>query len=344
MLCKMRKILCMLMCGVLLPGLAACGDAGDVQTGAEQVSLLTGQVTYNADGTKVLEVIHSYNEAGRRISEVQVYADEPERLTEFSYDVAGRLCRTDYYDNGKQTGYVEQTYTDDGKPLAITEYRMDGGNDEPLLYSHMENAYDDNGFLVGNRLLSDDGTTIYYSEFVNDAQGNMTEGSHYFGNGEREWYEACTYNDDGSKNSYVYAAAGTVGSTTDYVYDETGNLLQELSTPDNGDAQSCIKYEYDTAGNMLSQKYYVGDMLQIWYNYTYDEQGRCLSSVIGQAGDYPERRVEYVYDEQGNMKQRKSYDIDGTVSLYADFEYMQIKLPQDFADAARSEQAEIPRY
>lgn len=117
-------------------------------------------------------------------------------------------------------------------------------------------------------------------------------------------------------------------SVTSYVYDDMGNLL----TLDEGDADSDASYyhlerayEYDKKGNMLS---YSEDQSGLaarvdsdhTCEYTYDDDGNCLTETYIDKHGSVNHVYEYEYDDDGRLLRQTNLNGEGTVTNVIDYE------------------------
>lgn len=105
------------------------------------------------------------------------------------------------------------------------------------------------------------------------------------------------------KNGKLYA-------TYNYSYDDTGNLLKESKTYDNGQTYTKT-YTYDEEGKLLKHK----EVAPYWsddFEYTYDNQGRLIKQVKDRGNLLI--TTEYTYDENGKVERENHYSSQGDKS------------------------------
>lgn len=144
-------------------------------------------------------------------------------------------------------------------------------------------TYDENGLL-----LKEEHIDIYnwegqpqITEYTYDADGKLAQTVFYVSDGGYYFQkEIKTYNSDGNVTREEYESEG-LKKTTDYLYDASGNLAE--MNIDMDDTTIKYAYEYDSYGNLLSNRTWYSGEESIAYSYKYE------------------------YYEDGTVKRKESY-------------------------------------
>ena len=110
------------------------------------------------------------------------------------------------------------------------------------------------------------------------------------------------------------------GKTGEYFYDETGKLVQlkQYSPYDetSGILQYIVDYSYDENGRLVLEQEVSAETgnLSDYKKYTYDESGSLVSMRNG--------NWEEIYDQDGNMMKRISYDADDNIRSIREYSYI----------------------
>lgn len=212
---------------------------------------------------------------------------------EWTYDAAGN-CLTDVIYNAEdedhyiETERTEYTYTYDGDGNILTELSAVNGAST----RRTEYTYD----LHGN--LRSKATTNY------DSGSPSVQTVEYAVGGYDEEGEPLV------SVSYTCDLNGNETERTEYTYDEEWNIL-EITTTD-ADGTETITYEYDSAGNLLSNG---------TCNYEYDADGNLLWKIQYDEDGSVWRKTEYTYDANGNLLREIKYAEDGSVRSKTEYTY-----------------------
>lgn len=279
---------------------------------------------------RVLYHYNEWNKLDRKLySVVDAYSGDRESYA-YTYD-----------ENGMETGcYV---YQPDGTPRYYrqSEYRSDKTLIRTLYstqFGFYEYQYDEKGreTYSAENFYEEKATT--FDETIYDQDGKSSKKYHcYLDNNDNLQKDLLTetyYDENGKKlkvvdyapfydfNSDKYAYK----SIYEYSYDSDGRLVQVKETLfDKEETQFAegilSSYEYNSQGKIVSNYKREKSSSRIEVNrYSYDEQGKLLVREKGwQAGQYP-LRVEFRYDENGNVVEALSFD-DGKLSSVSTYKY-----------------------
>ncbi len=339
----MKKILCMLMCGVLALGLAACDDAG--QTG-EHMWLLTQEVKYADDGTVENSRTWEYNEDGTLANTSWLNANgEVTSSRSYAYNDDGTLKLTgDIFADGSRND-KEYGYDEAGRNVSVRNW--EGADEDRHLSGEIITVYEDGAKYQDSVWYDDDGAVSYTAHIVYDGQDNLLYAVNKNADGTLKGRVEWTYDEAGQNVAYrQYDGDGAVIYSYDTAYDEFGNKVRVSGGRHNENDMSEILYEYDEQGNMLRQivKHPNTDEILDYTDYTYDEAGRKTGQIyyIGgpDAGAWADE-YRYVYDENGNLQKRELVDESGRVYSSVEYSYVEVAVPTDRLAQVKEQQAEI---
>ena len=281
------------------------------------------------------------------LGKVVGHTDELGRVTAMSYDLSGRLIRTDYpggtsesyaYDaEGRLVGHTDRggrttTFAYDATGRLVSTTFPDG--------PRTSNLYDDAGQLVATTDARGNTTVFEY-----DAAGHQTAAIDPLGNDTK-----FTYDDNGNQ----VAVTDARGQTTGFVYDELNRLTTTLF-PDGTTTQ--IGYdnlgrrvtEIDEAGrattfgyDALDRLVYVTDRLGQATTYGYDEVGNRVSQTDANGhtttfeydalGRKTARTLPAVGDPSLTVTERWAYDAVGNLVSKTKFDGATLTFTYDAMD------------
>ena len=285
-------------------------------------------------------VNHTYNSANQELSET----DAKGATSTYSYDDANHVIKqTDKL--GQSTNYVYQdnqlvsVTTADNKTASfsynsshqlissvdksglVTSYQYDKFGNPIVIekskdgktYSHIENSYDTNGYLV--KMNSNGQIT----SFTNDALGRKISEVTPSGTVMKFTYDdnnnVLTSSVGNKTTSFEYDSLGNITKKTlpngrVYVYTYKNQKLASVSSHSNGALTE--NYAYNASG-LISNVSVGGDTVA---SYSYDAAGNKISAT-----DYNGNKTTYGYDENnqqvsktvGNATTSMKYDADGQI-------------------------------
>ena len=246
-------------------------------------------------------------------------------ITKEYYDYAGRLVRRSNVINGQEK---PETYTYDYAGNVVSVKSIFTTENYPSATYTSKWEYD-----YANRAIKTFNAEGNYSTAEYDALGNLVHEKDFKANALSENY----------------------GTT--YIYDALGRLIQQISSLNAVDS-SVVKYYYDAAGNMLSQKTSSGTTAnsswsisdysydnmnwlklmtsydepnEYYTSYDYDTAGRLVTQYTGSETSVPgteSSQISYTYDRLGNMstytdalgqtEYYTAYDLMGNILLKTD--------------------------
>ena len=245
---------------------------------------------------------YTYDDAGRLIKAEGYYIIEDDAFCSvYSYDESGNLISIKSMD-GDQVVF-ETKYSADGLILEKRDHAQ--GNVEKYTYT-------DDGKPL-NECYKNDGLTVKETNYYYNSQGKI-EKKHtdFLG----YWY-------------------GRKSSTT--IYDDYGKISKVIEV-NKLDKETCIKYTYDDAGNLLSVWGGYGTLGGSWWNY--DEQGRVTR--FGYINEEGKKFVycSWSYDATGNVVQME-YDSQQHSVYQFTYAWPDEDLPQVVKDSVAQYVAEL---
>ena len=201
--------------------------------------------------------------------------------------------------------YVESNLTYDSECRLIE--RTDEGYEDK---NHEFTSYNEDGTISNtSRYMYYDGEIVYLWQEVYGydngvlAYRNWAELSYYDGNYSVniEWNTVYAYDSEG-REILANSTSGNSSNTVVTSYDENGNVKQvNLST--NGVLNSLMEYTYSSENQITTQtitNYYGSTVVAKTTNYSYDEEGKLVST---EQYDEPNNWTiywNYTYDDNGN--------------------------------------------
>lgn len=204
----------------------------------------------------------------------------------------------------KQTVYLPATY----KYVGERKNTMDGKKETYTIEKQF--TYDDAGRCVSCVITEDSqelGHRVFTLTFAYDEQGNLI----------------CEYQ-QGKTERGVHVTEGDSQYTLRYTYDEQGcvehceiertyHYIIDGETSGSGTSTKSYGIAYDTQGNLIALT--VGTEGQLWYYYSYDEQGQMIAQTectLLPEGDpnadlYKYRYVQTVYERDAQGKITSTY-------------------------------------
>lgn len=171
----------------------------------------------------------TYTESGALLTEGRDPASAVGTLYTYSYDSSGRILRRDQNQNGKDAGYVEYTYSEDGSSVLITDTDLTENT-----VSRTSCHLDESGRITKKAVLNDNGQSVSEETWIYDEVGNVT--SHKQTDSGKEIIWEWTYNDAGQiltvSHAQRHPSSGEEHTLyREYRYDEHGNLVWETTKP-----------------------------------------------------------------------------------------------------------------
>ena len=350
----MKKLLSIILTGLMAVNLAACGNSG---SSGDEIKLPTGFFQHYTDGglSAFGEYTYEFDRHGNIIKECYYSGGNLYSSIERSFTASGIQKDESVYTRGEKLETYkefdgdgnlarETTYSYTGDIDKINEYNSDGliVYKESFSYSHyiVRYEYDENGTLVKQYEEdydeNDNIKFIYEDEYdsegnnirrtVTDADGNSSE---VLSNEE-------VLNDGNKRIILDYGANGEVRYRTEEEYDDNGNLLSKITyvVYEDNRILSCEEFTYDDEGRVIDRIY--GFMGETEYRYEYADEGyMCKESIIkydmvysegfsdGSDGVIAEIVTVNYYDADGDKTRTERY-VSGKLTSYAEwtFEYV----------------------
>ena len=268
----MKKTAAMLISGVLMLSLCACGGTAEpdpVPTGTP------APITYTKDDGR-LKMEETYNSNGLLFSTI---------IYEFGI-------------NDAPTGYKSFEYDKNGRKTLMTSFVAETGKDYSEEY-RTSYEYDSDGNIT-KAVSTIDGKTVSVTAYEYK-DGLLIDEKNYEGESFVASEYKYEYGADGRKTRCV-RIDNMEGDTTEnrYTYTSSGLLLADLSYGDDGKVISRTEHSYDANGNAVKLSVYnaKGGLISSTLNeYTYDDYGnikRCaVTHSDGSKGTTTQYKWEY---------------------------------------------------
>lgn len=340
----MKKRIFLAMCCIMAAFVCGCGQAEEpvVETSEsveevsetfEEVKVVVG---YDCAGEDALK--YEYDEYGRLAKSITISwtNNQPANYIVYEYDEADRCIGQTFYDKEDAvTGTREIAYDDLGNCVKDITYDASG-----VEVMKEINEYDANGNLIRCDEIDEYGYEASY-EYQYDTDGNLLFDIKYADKAYKNeylydenglLYRMNTYWDDVlfGYYEYEYDANGncikeTDGSTKfltvkEMIYDESGNMIEKKFYYESTgwELDSHFKYIYNEGGQVLeSENVLTGAKVQ----YTYNEQGDCLSVCNYAATGESSGSTEYIYDEGGRLTRCNEYNESGELFHYEEYTF-----------------------
>lgn len=274
----MKKILALIISAVMLMSLlAACGEEATTQETTEQNQ--PEETTAAPEDTQVNEPENQetvYLLASAERTPLACGGDR--RMNTMDYDANGNLITR----TSEEYDYT-YSYDNENRMTGWKRLRGDGSVHENRIYQ-----YGDNGKVSSWSYQM--GEYMFAFENTYDQQENLIK-------------VVCTRNGEYySEETYTYDASGRVteykGSDhLQYTYED--NKVTVAIVMNNGKQYTDSIREYDESGNLIYEETYDEGELYTKDAYTYDADGKLVSSTNWSSYNAGEHRMEYTYDENG---------------------------------------------
>ena len=255
-----------------------------------------------------IDEINSYS-VGERVRAVTLFDSEGRVSQRTSYKADGSV-NSSYDIEYMADGTVRTRYRGaDGYVNLITDskFRADG-----RLVSFVSMAPNKRKMYSSEHTYSDDGKIIQ-SEYCN----------YDYTSGEVTWRQVQVYNEQELViASTEYGDTGDITGKTEYEYSSAGKLTKETYY-NRYDKVNCV-IEYDGEGNKTrstSYSYYPGDTLQGYEVSEYSAAGQVIRTIMYNADDTINERVEYDYNAAGQILCKRIYRSWSTEPMRVEYEY-----------------------
>jgi hypothetical protein len=309
---------------------------------------------YDEDGTATVKQYISEYDGSNNLLKSTLYTEDGTALPdcEYEYYDSGKLKSETSYYKGVKDQYCE--YDENGNETLIIYYDDNGVDEDKTIYE-----YDQNGNKIKETITYKDYEEISTYEY--DSDNNLIHKVHYedgnisydttydsYGNETRD----ISYGEYGSDWSYVneYDSNGNLIKYTSYktdnldepkyydiyTYDANNNRILCESYRAGSDSPTQIieyEYEYDADNNLIRKLTKYDDILYRFEEYAYDLSGNVIKKQRQQYNDDGTvdedtfELYESTYDSNGNEIEWIAYNVDGTIDLKCEYEYMAIEVP-----------------
>ncbi len=205
-------------------------------------------------------------------------------ITEYQYDSSKNLIKESDFE--REDKHLARYFT--------FEYN---DNNQVILKNYYSENFDNNNYEI---------IVKYEYEYSGEQLNSMTK-YRKKANSENEFYIHQTH-------SYIYDAGKLLeeiidfektGSQTKYEfqYDDRGNLIKRTEYLFYSDDIFDFMWKYDENNNKTEEKRYCNNEEQV--KIVFDYSGTQLDKATTVSGDYVQREITYLYDDNGNLIQEK---------------------------------------
>ena len=223
-----------------------------------------------------------------------------------------------YRQDRTQTIRTEYIYDENGLLVETQTY-----NDEGWWYT-TKFILDKNGNNHGSEKVGADGTIMTEVMLTTDVQGRMLTSESYI-NDELEKTTEYGYNKDGQITKRYTTTIDMFGgenriSYIDSTYDKQGNLIREdiLYMPQNESEYNLYIYEN---GQLVREENYVGDRLNLYKEYTFDDTGLIQTALTKKGKTYIQTKHITTFDEFGNPLEVLAFAYGSEFARFANTSY-----------------------
>lgn len=208
--------------------------------------------------------------------------------------------------------------TETSKPVKKYEKVITYASDGKTVTTELEHKYDEKGretytkqISFSNNSTIEDTITEYEGTWVEEGNTAKIEYNAYELKGEIQ------YDDQGRMIKYVRGNANSV-TEEEYTYDENGCKTVTSKKYFMGKLNIESETVYDKYDHPVEVKstYSTGDTYIIRYDYEYDNKGNILSLSVTQDGVDVESKMDYIYDENGNLSRIEVNGVLNTEYVY----------------------------
>lgn len=304
--------------------------------------------------------VYLYDENGNLLEYRTLSGDTVEQAEKYTYDDQGnRLTASSYTSGDRPDSRWEYTYDKNGNQLSCRCFTAAGVMEHNNTYT-----YDDAGRILSESSLDADGTLRSKTVYSYDSAGHTLTVENFDSNEVCQSRTQWSYDEKGNPLTQEYYEAGSLCYRYRKTFDQSGNLLTFIHESD-GKIIDSNEYTYDAEGNMLSRRYLDSGELRYQYAYTYGSAGELLEeSVENSDGSFFSRtvytydasgrqlskeftgtsrqyRLEWTYDESGNLLSYTELDSAGEPVCRIELSYTDLTLPPETAARCREQQEKL---
>jgi len=190
-----------------------------------------------------------------------------------------------------------------------------------LLYVS-EHSIDHNG----NRFLVEEYSPkmIFDSKcnFEHDERNNVTSLTNYDENGKVKSTSKLLYDNHNSRIEHILKSKTfDLDSKYSYTYDENGNPIQEIFYSEDGTVYSKDDNSFDEKGNLVKAISFRKDTLHVTMNFKYDVNGNLIERKDVKPDGSLDRHYKKKYDSKNNLIEEIYYDWQGEISSKTNYDY-----------------------
>lgn len=213
-----------------------------------------------------------------------------------------------------------ERYREEGVQLTRSDYTYDEHNHVTEVQTYLDDVwhstrqltYDEYGNVVRTRQIYDEGTESIVEHVLTLDEQHRVIRSEGTSDDGRQTLTEYSYNKDGQTTKlYIYRyevmEGMDINSFTDYTYDRKGNLVRQdvrWEPNSNNNGYTLCTYEKD---RLVRDETYLGEELDSYTDYTYDETGLIQTAIAYEADGSPHTKHITTFDEFGNKLEVIAY-------------------------------------
>lgn len=221
-----------------------------------------------------------------------------------------RLIRTEDYEGESLKSYHQFAYNENGGLLYDGYFHRDGELSSIIKYD-----YDDAGFVIRESEVLSNGKEDYVLCYVNDDSGRHIRKDRFpEGGGLVTDWDEYEYDEAGNQTVWRGYRDNKYSFCWYYTYDAAGNHTGTERYDKDGYRTMGSKYEYDTAGHLLStyavndEGNYEAEATYEWSDNYHTRRSPWYYSSNGKLAGYD----TYTYDDYGNVLTFRTESVDGS--------------------------------
>lgn len=268
-----------------------------------------------------------YDERGKIVKQTVYRIGNVNNLftgVEYVYDSEGNLAEEIYIDQDVLNMRIIYHVNENKKEFI--HY-----NDKYGIYQHVLDEYDDDGNIIKEYCILDDGTPVLILDTKFDDNGNKTEQYYYNEEGNLNTRTEFVRDDNGAiVEENIYSDNGKMISHTEYGYDANGNQIMQRTYYGSDSYQyDELISEYDENGNIIKRYFSSGGVVYLSTDYRYNDDGKLIEQNVYNNGRFL-HGLESKYDDDGRISKIVKYNDSGEIGFVGDYKWVHVRYPDGF--------------
>lgn len=213
---------------------------------------LVEQASYDPNGTALVEIVNTYDQAGLVIESVGREHSGVDARTVFDYDGERITATTSYRPDGSLLVASQFEYDSSDRIIATQTQVPDAGESQRTVFE-----YDDDLGVVRAAAHDSRGSVLAQSETLQDGEGRPIESTAFLQDGSVASIARYTYDADGQLlEAVVEDADGTVLQRNTRAYDADGRVIEITQSNPAADLEHRVALEYAEDGTLAVERTY----------------------------------------------------------------------------------------